>query len=40
MVDFNEKNSIGDIIYICVDVNSQAYMQEVGICSNCEERSD
>lgn len=29
-------NSAGDSIYICVDINSQAYMEEVGICCSCD----
>ena len=28
-------DSMGRSIYICVDVESVAYMEETGICGNC-----
>lgn len=30
------KDSTGEYIHICVDANSGAYLEETGICGNCD----
>jgi hypothetical protein len=30
------KNSDGNYIYICVNTDSGAYLEETGICGNCD----